>query len=288
MSLKFRGSCTANLLWFNKGFQLPDGDVEVLGNALTEHFGKYKIVEKINEVLEENMIKSNEKPTLFRLDSSIGYHYLNILKMKDVNFDGNIIKDLVLRIHLCNDKANMKAKIVAIFDMLFKCGLSTKDIINYEIKIIELQKELCHIIFNSLSVDEFPLGGKNYECSIYSIGFSDDNISTLIEANNLNIDGNSSQEVIDVYRVLLLDGVYISAEKLPNDPESILGLFKKGKMERANIILYDPDGKIPIENVNYEIGDREEDKSYIIANLVKKDAEKTTTNNFLTDLLEST
>jgi hypothetical protein len=286
MSLEFSGSCTANLLWFENGFQVPSEGKGKLGTEIEEHFSGQKLKQAILETMRKHSITC-ENPVWFRLDSSVGFNYLNIFKLKDVKLDGNLIKDLVLRIHLCNDAAEMKAKIVAIIDMAFKSNLSAKETITLEVKVIELERELCQIIYNSLTDSKFSLGGKNYECSIYSISSSSNEESlTLIETNGTK--SRASDDQIESYRVLLLDGTYISKDALPHDSKYILDLFNQERIGKANIKLFDPDEELTIENANYEIENSERGNSFIIANLVKKDAAKTTTNSFLIDFLEST
>jgi hypothetical protein len=241
--MRFKSASVANIFWSEKGFDISSfGRVQDLVRKLRKTFDETsmnEMIEIIKDCIGDSASEINSKLNLNNDNES-----MIILGYSDLETGDTEISNLKLRINLCNQKNNMRVKILFLTSVVFNSELDVSDTVENVDKYVKLGRNLCEMVFNKIK-DDYDLGDKNYEVSIAGIGTKDSGLETIINAfERGNFADVYQAEVMDVYRLLLMNGRYIE-EDLPKTPDEMKGLIKKCKIRQAKIELYDDAIGIP-------------------------------------------
>jgi biotin-(acetyl-CoA carboxylase) ligase len=239
-SILFTSASIANILWTEYGFDIDQaGGVENLSEDIKAVFDSAFDAE-IAKTVKSFIMNPSEYTR--KLDLNIKGESIILIryqrpKQGSKNNDA-YIDELILRVNLCDRKKNMKTKILYIVKIKFPNDLDVSKTANVVDTYVSLGRKLCEIVFNTIK-DKYSLGNKNYEASIAGIGTNDNEIDCIIDAfEKAKFDEIDKSKIIDVYRLLLMDGKNFP-EELPKTYEEFETLLKRYNIPIARIELTD-------------------------------------------------
>lgn len=293
--ITFEAVTVATILWPDYGFEPEhDGGIVAVGKKLTEHFTNEHIPDKLCETLgldrEHNMVYSRPK-----FDAAKGNEHIKLTRFADIEINGVIADEIIVRVHVCNRIERSRAKITIFANFEFRDHpLSAIEIVDLVDSVFKKEEDICRFIHKEIP-ESFSLGNIKYISNIASVESGDRDIDSIIESVFISDKTKfeflpnpehvpDEKKMLDAYYVLLSDKTLVSADRRSITPETIRDVLIDCKAKQSKTITYQTKNKIPAKTLNYE----SDPLHRVITNLTEPYCASAVTNRLVNDYLSMT